>query len=110
MNIVLAQSDVATAYGWGMDALWTGLLSEKTAIRATKKFADRGFVSDQAALLPDLCVPPGESRAWAAIHRILSPLVGKIDPDTALLVASTVGEIEFVERSVLDDDPAIACE
>jgi 3-oxoacyl-[acyl-carrier-protein] synthase II len=110
MNIVLAQSDVATAYGWGMDSLWTGLLSGKTAIQATKQFAERGFNSDQAALLPDLCVAPGESRAWAALHRILLPLVGKIDPDTALLVASTVGEIEYVERSVLDDDPALAGE
>ncbi|HUB23881.1 MAG TPA: beta-ketoacyl synthase N-terminal-like domain-containing protein, partial [Tepidisphaeraceae bacterium] len=62
------------------------------------------------ALLPDLHVAPGESRAWAAIQRALWPLVGKIDPDTALLVASTVGEIEFVERSVLDDDPALAAE
>ena len=33
MNIAIAQSDVVTAYGWGLDALWNGLLSNQTAIR-----------------------------------------------------------------------------
>jgi 3-oxoacyl-[acyl-carrier-protein] synthase II len=110
MNAAIAQSDVATAYGWGIDALWNGLLSSKTAIGPTNRFAERGFLSDQAALLPDLDVPPDQSRAWAALQRILSPLAGKLDPETALLVASTVGEIEYVERSVLDHDAALAGE
>jgi len=31
---VIAKADVVTAYGWGQDALWTGLMSGRTAIRA----------------------------------------------------------------------------
>ena len=110
MNVAIVQSDIATAYGWGTDALWSGLLSGKTAIRPTRQFAERGFVSDQAALLPDLQVKEGQSRVWAMLERILSPLVGKLDSETTLIIASTVGEIEYLERSVLNDQPKLAAE
>jgi len=110
MNAVISQSDVATAYGWGLDALWNGLMSGQTAIRATQQFAERGFLSDQVAVIEDLEPERGESRALAAIRRILSPVVGGIDPMTPLIVASTVGEIEFVERAILGGDSSLIAE
>jgi 3-oxoacyl-[acyl-carrier-protein] synthase II len=106
MNAVISQSDVATAYGWGLDALWNGLMSGRTAIRSTQRFAERGFLSDQAAMIPDLSPEAGESWAMAAIRRILSPIAGKLDPMTPLIVASTVGEIEYLERAILSGDPS----
>lgn len=108
MNAVIAQSDVATAYGWRLDALWNGLLSGKTAIRPTDRFAGRGFVSDQAALVPDLDVKPEESRVMAMLERLLSPLIGEIDPMTPMILATTVGEIECVERAILNGSPDLA--
>jgi 3-oxoacyl-(acyl-carrier-protein) synthase len=110
MNAVITQSDVATAYGWGLDALWNGLMSGQTAIRSTQRFADRGFLSDQAAIIPDLSPEPGESRAMAAIRRILSPIAGKLDPMTPLILASTVGEIEYLERAILNGDSSLIAE
>jgi 3-oxoacyl-[acyl-carrier-protein] synthase II len=107
MNVVISQSDVATAYGWGLDALWNGLMSGKTAIRSTQQFAERGFLSDQVAVIPDLSPHAGESRALEAIRRLLSPLAGKMDPMTPLILATTVGEIEYVERAVLNSDPSL---
>ena len=108
MNVVVAQSDVVTAYGWGLDALWDGLLSNETAIRPTDRFAERGFLSNQAAMVPDLEVQDRESRVMAMLKRLLSPLIGKIDPLTSLILATTVGEIEYVERAILDDEPELA--
>jgi len=108
MNVVIAQSDVATAYGWGLDALWNGLLSGATAIRATNRFAERGFTSDQAAIISDLRIGPGESRAWAGLKRILSPIVSKLDPITPVILATTAGEIEYVERAILEQDAALS--
>ena len=110
MNAVITQSDVATAYGWGLDALWNGLMSGQTAIRSTQRFAERGFLSDQAAMIPDLSPEPGESRAMAAIRRILSPIAGKLDPMTPLILASTVGEIEYLERAILEGDSSLIAE
>jgi 3-oxoacyl-(acyl-carrier-protein) synthase len=108
MIAAITQSDIATAYGWGLDALWDGLLSGKTAIRSTQRFAERGFVSDQAAEIADLKPEAGESRVWAGLRRILLPLAGKLDPQTPVILATTVGEIEFVERAVLEEKPALA--
>jgi 3-oxoacyl-[acyl-carrier-protein] synthase II len=108
MNIVIAQSDVVTAYGWGLDAMWDGLLSNETAIRATDRFAERGFLSNQAAMIPDLEVQDRESRVMAMLRRLLSPLIGKIDPLTPLMLATTVGEIEYVEQAILNDQPELA--
>jgi 3-oxoacyl-[acyl-carrier-protein] synthase II len=108
MNVAIAQSDAVTAYGWGIDALWNGLLSNQTAIKPTDRFADRGFLSNQAALIPDLEIETGESRAMAMTKRLLAPLVGKIDPMTPLILATTVGEIEYVEQSILNENPDFA--
>lgn len=110
MSVAIAQSGVATAYGWGLDALWAGLLSGRSAIRSTQRFAERGFVSDQAALIPDLRVEPGESPIWAALKRLLEPIAGKLDPTTPLILATTVGEIEFIERAVLEEKASFADE
>jgi 3-oxoacyl-[acyl-carrier-protein] synthase II len=110
MNAAIAQFDVATAYGWGLDALWDGLLSGATAIRPTTQFAGRGFVSDQVAAVPGLDVGSKQSRAMAMLRRSLAPLVGTLDPMTPLILATTVGEIEFIERAVLDDAPDAAAD
>jgi 3-oxoacyl-[acyl-carrier-protein] synthase II len=106
MKAVIAKHDIATAYGWGLDALWNGLAGGTTAVTATNRFADRGFVSDQAAFIPDLTAEAGESRLLAALRRILEPVKGKLDPATPLIVATTVGEIEHLERGVLEGDCA----
>jgi 3-oxoacyl-[acyl-carrier-protein] synthase II len=105
---VIAQSGVVTAYGWGLDALWDGLMSGRTAITSSDRFVERGFVSNQLAVVPDLAVERGDSRSMAMLRRLLAPLVGQINPKTPLIVATTVGEIEFVEQAVLDDKPEYA--
>lgn len=110
LNAVIAQSGVATAYGWGIDALWEGLMSGKTAIRATDRFPGRNFVSDQAALVPGVEDDPAGSRVMGLLSQLLAQLVGKVAPDTTLILSTTVGEIEYVERGVLGEDKAIARE
>ncbi len=100
---VIGQSDVVTAYGWGLDSLWNGVMSGRTAITRTARFAERGFVSDQAGVIPDLADVAGESRVWTILRKLLGPIAGKIDAETPLIFASTVGEIEFVERAILEN-------
>ena len=110
MNVVIAQSDLVTAYGWGIDALWNGLLGGETAIAAIDRFAERGFTSDQAAVIPDLEVDPNGSRVMAMLNRLLTPLIGKLDPMTPLILSTTVGEIDYVERSILQGHAELAAE
>jgi 3-oxoacyl-[acyl-carrier-protein] synthase II len=108
MNVVIAGADAASAYGWSLDALWDGLLSGQTPIRSADRFSDRGFISDQMALVPDLQIDADESRVMAMLRKLLAPLAGKLDPLTPLILATTVGEIEYVERAVLNDSPELA--
>ena len=110
MRVVIAQSDVVSAYGWGMAALWNGLLSGVTAIRPTQVFRERGFLSTQAATIPDLAVDQGESRVMAILRRLLKPLAGQLDPLTPIILATTLGEIEHVEQAVLRGEAGIAAE
>jgi len=108
MKPVIAQSGVVTAYGWGLDSLWDGLMSGRTAITSSDRFAERGFVSNQIAVVPDLGVERGDSRSMAMLRRLLTPIIGQINPKTPLILATTVGEIEFVEQAVLDNKPEYA--
>lgn len=103
---VIAKYDVATAYGWGIDPLWQGLMGGQTAITSTERFAGRSFVSDQVATVPGLSDDLTGSRAMTLLSQLLSPLVEQIDPSTTLVLSTTVGEIEFVERGVLEGDAA----
>jgi len=45
---------------------------------------------------------------WAGLKRILSPIAGKLDPMTPVIVATTAGEIEYVERGILNQDAALS--
>lgn len=103
MSVIIAQGDAVTAYGWGMDALWCGLRSGTTAIRPSPRFDRPGFVSCQAAQIDGLAVEPGESRVMAMLRKLLSPLAGTIDSRTTLILSTTIGEVDFIERAVLDD-------
>jgi 3-oxoacyl-[acyl-carrier-protein] synthase II len=40
----------------------------------------------------------------------LSPLIGRLDPLTPLILCTTVGEIEYVERAILGSRPSLAAE
>jgi 3-oxoacyl-[acyl-carrier-protein] synthase II len=108
MNAAIRQSDCLTAYGRGLDALWDGLLSGQTAISPTDQFAGHGFVSNTAARIADLAIEPNESRVMAMLRQILSPLAGTLDPQTPIILATTLGEIEHVEQSVLQNSPGEA--
>ena len=105
MSIVISQFDVVTAYGWGIDALWNGLLSTQSAVHPTDRFKERNFVSNQAALVPELVVPPATSRVMAMLEPLLRRLTGNLDPKTPLILATTVGEIEYIESAILDGQP-----
>lgn len=108
MKAVIAQSDVVTSYGWGLDALWDGLMAGQCPISTSDRFAERGFVSNQVAMVPDLEVAPGDSRAMSLLRPLLEKLRGNLDPLTPLILATTVGEIEQVEQAALQANPALA--
>lgn len=101
-RVCLGQSQVLTAMGLGMTPLWQGLMDNRTAIGPLSLFADAPFPIKLAAEVPDLHVAAGETRVWTMLKKVLAPLVGTIDAQTTLLLATTVGEIEYIQQAMGD--------
>ena len=99
---VVVYSDMVTPYGWGVDLCWNGLLSGKTAIGPLTRFETESFHTVNAALVPDLSYSGGET----LVMQMLTPLINRaseiIPEDTFLILATTTGEIEILERSIID--------
>lgn len=104
MSVAITHGDTLTAYGMGLDWLWEQLCHGTTAIHMTKAFDRPGFVSNQAALLEDLMMKEDQSRVMALLERLLAPLIGNLDPNTSLLLTTTIGEVEHIQRSILEDN------
>ncbi|MCK4389436.1 MAG: hypothetical protein KAV83_04260 [Desulfobacterales bacterium] len=102
---VVVACDMVTPYGWGIDPCWNGLLSGKTAIGRLDRFETKYFLTGKAAVVPGLAGGQDES----LVIQMLTPLLTKrsaVIPDDALLIlATTTGEIEILERHILDGGP-----
>jgi 3-oxoacyl-[acyl-carrier-protein] synthase II len=100
VRVVVADGDVVTPYGWGMEPCWQGLLSGRTAIGRLDRFVTSSFQSSNAALVPGLM--PG--REESMVVQMLQPLFERnghtIPRDASLFLATTVGEIDLLERQV----------
>ena len=92
--------DVVTAYGEGVIALWQGILSEKSAIKDFNRFDTTGFQSQKAAFVAGLNAQGRESLVMQMLEPMLLRAGKYVKPTTMLFLATTTGEIEFLERAV----------
>jgi 3-oxoacyl-[acyl-carrier-protein] synthase II len=102
MKAVAVGCDLVSPYGWGVEACWEGLLSGETAIRAFERYAGESFPTGKAAFVEGL----DPERDETLVMQMLGPLIEKnaslIPADALLLLATTNGEIDILERSVLE--------
>ena len=101
MNPVLVAGDLVTAYGRGLDAAWRGLLSERTALAVSDRIAfPVGSEKTPLGIVPDV-----DPRSGPAVFQMLEPMLREVLPripsDTLILLATTTGEIEHLEASML---------
>lgn len=102
MKAVVVATDIITPYGMGVDACWEGLLSNRTAIAALTRFRTEAFVSNQAGLVEGLAYHGQTSLVMQMIDRLFAAGRVTIPADARLLLATTKGEIDFLEQSLLD--------
>ena len=104
MNPVIVEADMVTPYGRGCSACWKGLVAGRSAIRSTDKFGASRFLSDKAALVPNV-----ESGHRSRVMGLLAPLLRHMEtltpPDAAVVLATTTGEIDLLEGHVLAGSP-----
>ncbi len=102
VKAVVVACNIVTAYGWGVDDCWQGLLSGKTAINRFDRFSAKSFQTRNAAVIPNLKIDSKESLVMQMLIPLLRQASTAIPDDAFLILATTTGEIDTLERYVLD--------
>jgi 3-oxoacyl-[acyl-carrier-protein] synthase II len=102
MKAVITDFNLISAYGLGVDSLWDGLLSNKSAIKKVERFPTNSFQSENAACINGLKYLQEESLAVQMLGLVFAKAYGIIPQDAFLMLASTVGEIDLLEKAYLN--------
>lgn len=110
-KVVITAFDMATPYGWGTDACWEGLFSKCRALKPVLHFNTSVFQSGEAGLIEGVSAVNEGSRVMAMLRPLIEKGVRNIPQDALCLLATTLGEVEYLERSVLGagDDAEESC-
>jgi 3-oxoacyl-(acyl-carrier-protein) synthase len=104
---VVVEMDMVSAYGRGIQTCWQGLLAGETAIRVHDRFNTSAMASNKAATLADITPEIHDNIGGRSlVLQMLLPLLEKksFPAEVALFLATTLGEIEYLERAVLTKD------
>ncbi|MBN2302793.1 MAG: beta-ketoacyl-[acyl-carrier-protein] synthase family protein [Lentisphaerae bacterium] len=103
MRPVIAYSNLVTPYGKGMDPCWNGLMSSNTAITQIRRFNTTAFKSNQAAVVSSIDRENKESLAMQLVRESFADNLSNIPSDSFVILATTTGEIDLLERSILGE-------
>jgi len=101
-KVVMVANDMVTAYGWGIEACWEGLFSNRSAIKPIRHFGAETTQKSAAGIVDELDVKTHETRVMAMLKPLLQKSEKLIPKDSLCLLATTLGEIEYLENSVLN--------
>lgn len=99
---VVVACDLITPYGLGIDACWNGLLSGKTAINPLDRFDTDVFQTKKAATIAELKTGQSDSLVMQMLKPLLEKASAIIPKDALLILATTTGEIDILEKQVLN--------
>jgi len=109
MKAVIVSCNMVTAYGKGTDACWEGIIAGKTAISRLNRFPTQAFQSDNAATLEGLEYRHGESLVMQLLTLLFDEYPVSIPPDAKLILATTKGEIDLLEKGILEGREDVSC-
>jgi 3-oxoacyl-[acyl-carrier-protein] synthase II len=101
IKAVITNCDLITAYGKGIQPLWDGILSSQSRIEKLERFPTPSCLSHNAATIPELSLLKQDSLVMQMLKIILTKDLNIIPKDAFLILATTVGEIDLLERAVL---------
>ena len=99
---VIVDCDLYTAFGPGVEPCWNGLLENRAAFSDCSRFHNEKFSTSLAAMAPGAEVN-GTEEIPGFFLNYLAPTAKRMPRDSELFLASTVGEIEYI------DNPARRC-
>lgn len=101
-KVVITAGDMITPYGRGVQPCWDGLLAKRCMIQPIQHFT-ASFNGNEAGVIPGLAPAKDESRVMAMLRPLLAEAEKIIPRGTLCLLATTIGEIEYLEKSVLEN-------
>ncbi len=104
MKAVAVACDLVSPYGWGVDACWQEVTSKRTAIRRFERLSGGSFPVEKAGFVEGLDPDRDETLVMQMVRPLIEKNVSAIPADALLLLATTNGEIDILERSVLRGD------
>jgi 3-oxoacyl-[acyl-carrier-protein] synthase II len=108
---VIVQADMLTPFGAGGGLCFESLLARRSAVLPVSRFNTSEFSSGIAATIDGLDYHGEASLAMQMFERLFAPVRSEIPAYSALLLATTKGEIDLLEKSLLGKggDPADSC-
>jgi len=101
MKAVVVSYDMITAYGRGAGACWDGTMSGRTAVSHFDRFNTQAFQSSSAAIIRGLDYLREDSLVMQMMKQLFNGSAASIPGRSALILATTKGEIDLLERSLL---------
>lgn len=102
-RVVISRVATVTALGDGHDPLWQSLITGESGINPLTRFSCENYVSRYAACIDNLHAPPESSLLDTILERVAVQM-GDLPDDCRLLVASTKGEIDLLQRACQEAD------
>lgn len=108
---VIVRADMLTPFGAGADLCFESLLARKSAVTPVQRFNTTEFSSGIAAAISGLDYHGEASLVMQMFEKLITPVRSELPADSALLLATTKGEIDLLEKSLLGmgGDPADSC-
>ncbi len=99
-RIAITRAVAVSALGNSLDMLWSALLAGQSGISEISRFDCQNYISRLGGEIADLSAVTGTSLLDDLRCRVLRQL-GPVAPDCRLLVATTKGEIDLLQQSVV---------
>ena len=106
MKPVVVSADMLTPYGKGIDACWQGLLAGQSALSRVSRFKTAAFHSDYAGIISGLRYHEQTSLVMQMLQSLFEGIA--VPEDAKLLLATTKGEIDLLEQSMLENKGDVA--
>jgi len=100
IKAVITNYDLITAYGRGSLPLWEGILSKESRVSKLERFPTPACLCHHAATIPNLSLQKQDSLVIQMLKMILTKNLIIIPKNAFLILATTVGEIDLLEKAV----------
>ena len=99
MKVAVVESKILTPFGLGIEICWDRLCEKCCTVKPVDRFDVSAFGSSVASTIEGLLYHQGPSLVWQMLTQLFSKT---IPSDAALMLATTTGEVDLLEQTVLE--------